>query len=130
VLEDDPRAAGRARRFLRDFLARADVPEDVAATAALCLSELVTNAVVHAGSRSDLRATLDTALTVSVRDRGGPADDAAPDADPDPLRVHGRGLQLVEALSDRWGSEHDALGTHVWFTLELEGGSLEASETG
>ena len=82
---------------------------------------------MHAGTRCELRATLDTALTVSVRDRGGPAPDAAPDDDPDPLRVHGRGLQLVEALADRWGSERDADGTTVWFSLELEGERQVAS---
>ncbi len=120
VLEDDPRAAATARRFLREFLRRSEVSDDIADTAELCLSELVTNAIVHAGGRSELRATIDTALTVSVRDRGGQALDAAPVDDPDPLRVHGRGLQLVEALSDRWGSERDALGTSVWFSLELD----------
>ena len=120
VLEDDPRAAAVGRRFLHDFLERVGVPDDLAATAELCLSELVTNAIVHAGGRSELRAVLDTALTVSVRDTGGQALDAAPDDDLDPLRVHGRGLQLVEALSDRWGSERDALGTSVWFALELD----------
>jgi anti-sigma regulatory factor (Ser/Thr protein kinase) len=130
VLDDDPRAAGAARRFLRELLARAEVPDEVAATAELCLSELVTNAIVHAGGRVELRASLDSALTVSVRDRGGPAPEAAPDADPDPLRVHGRGLQLVEALADRWGSERDALGTSVWFALELDGAHLGASGTG
>jgi anti-sigma regulatory factor (Ser/Thr protein kinase) len=128
VLEDDPRAAGIARRFLRTFLERVDVPEDVAATAELCLSELVTNAIVHAGGRSELRATVDSALTVSVRDHGGDALDAAPDDDLDPLRVHGRGLQLVEALADRWGSERDAIGTRVWFSLELDE-AREASGT-
>jgi anti-sigma regulatory factor (Ser/Thr protein kinase) len=120
VLEDDPRAAGVARRFLREFLERIDVSDELAATAELCLSELVTNAIVHAGGRSELRAVFDSALTVSVRDRGGDASDAAPDDDPDPLRVHGRGLQLVEALADRWGSERDAIGTSVWFSLELD----------
>ena len=130
VLDDDPRAAGVARRFLREFLARADVPESVSATAELCLSELVTNAIVHAGTRCELRATLDTALTVAVRDSGGTAPDAAPDDDPDPLRVHGRGLLLVEALADRWGSERDAIGTTVWFALELAGEDRGAFETG
>ncbi len=130
VLEDDPRSAGAARRFLREFLERVEVSDELAATAELCLSELVTNAIVHAGSRTELRATLDTTLTVSVRDRGGPAPDAAPDDDPDPLRVHGRGLLLVEALADRWGSERDAVGTTVWFSLEVEGDHPGASETG
>ncbi len=127
VLEDDPRAPATARRFLREFLQRAEVSGDVADTAELCLSELVTNAIVHAGGRSELRVTLDTALTVSVRDHGGQAPDAAPDDDPDPLRVHGRGLQLVEALADRWGSERDALGTSVWFALELDEEARSAS---
>jgi anti-sigma regulatory factor (Ser/Thr protein kinase) len=120
ALDEDPRAAGIARRFLREFIARADLSEDLSATAELCLSELVTNAIVHAGGSFELRATLDSALTVSVRDRGGLAPDAAPDDDTDPLRVHGRGLQLVEALADRWGSERDALGTRVWFSVELD----------
>ena len=130
VLDDDPRAASAARRFLREFLEASEVSEEVGATAELCLSELVTNAVVHAGTRSELRATLDTTLTVSVRDHGGQAPDAAPDDDPDPLRVHGRGLTLVEALADRWGSERDAAGTTVWFSLELDKGDEMRSGTG
>jgi anti-sigma regulatory factor (Ser/Thr protein kinase) len=131
VLEGDPRSAGLARRFLRDFLSRFEVSEDLSETAELCLSELVTNAIVHAGTRSELRATLDTALTVSVRDRGraGP-EQPAPDGDPDPLRVHGRGLQLVEALSDRWGSERDAAGTTMWFSLEVGSEPESAERTG
>jgi anti-sigma regulatory factor (Ser/Thr protein kinase) len=120
VLDDDPRAARDARHFLREFLAEDGVSEDVTATAELCLSELVTNSLVHAGGRIEVRATVDSSLTVSVRDRGGPALDAAPDPDPDPLRVHGRGLQLVEAMADRWGSERDAIGSRVWFSLELD----------
>lgn len=130
VLDDDPRSASAARRFLRDFLEQAGISEDVSGVAELCLSELVTNAVVHAGTRSVLRATLESTLTVSVRDHGGPAPDAAPDEDPDPLRVHGRGLQLVEALADRWGSERDARGTSVWFALELDPDHGAASEAG
>jgi anti-sigma regulatory factor (Ser/Thr protein kinase) len=132
VLEGDPRSAGVARRFLREFLARFEVSEDLAGTAELCLSELVTNAILHAGTRCELRATLDSVLTVSVRDRGRADAGAqpAPDADPDPLRVHGRGLQLVEALADRWGSERDALGTTMWFSLELDGAHTGAEHTG
>ncbi len=41
--------------------------------------------------------------------------------------MHGRGLQLVEALADRWGSERDALGTSVWFALELDEQAQSAS---
>jgi anti-sigma regulatory factor (Ser/Thr protein kinase) len=132
VLDDDPRSASEARRFLREFLDASGISEDIREIAELCLSELVTNAIVHAGTRSELRATLDSTLTVSVRDHGGAgADaDAAPDEDPDPLRVHGRGLQLVEALADRWGSERDARGTSVWFALELDPDHGAASGVG
>ena len=37
----------------------------------------------------------------------------------DPLVVFGRGLMLVEAMTDRWGSEHDPGGTTVWFSIDL-----------
>lgn len=116
-LEDDARAAGRARHFLRGLLVAWQVGGDVGDTAELCLSELVTNAVIHAGTDSVLTITLaEGVLTVQVRDRGALAD-VAVDADEDPLRVFGRGLQLVDALADRWGSEHDDGGTTSWFAL-------------
>ncbi|WP_346387359.1 ATP-binding protein [Nocardioides sp.] len=135
LLEGDPRASSAARRFLRGKLVEWDVGEDVSDNALLCLSELVTNAVIHAGTSSELRATLEEgALTVVVRDLGGlgpnETDDAEPAADLDPLRVYGRGLMLVEALSDRWGSERDATGTTVWFALELDGPRETTEKTG
>ena len=120
VVPAEPRAAGVARRFLRAQLGAWEVDEDVSDTAVLLLSELVTNAIIHTDAPAEIRAVLgDGELTVTVRDHGRPGDDAAaqPDDDEDPLRVHGRGLQLVEALSDRWGSERDAVGTTVWFAL-------------
>lgn len=125
LLEGDPRASGAARHFLRDRLAEWNLSADTADNALLCLSELVTNAVIHAGTASELRATLQAGvLTVIVRDLGGLGAnhaDALPTGDVDPLRVYGRGLMLVDALSDRWGSERDVTGTTVWFELELDG---------
>lgn len=131
LIDDDPRSVGLARRFLREFLVESEVDEEVSEVAQLCLSELVTNAVVHANTTSELRATLDSGvLTVAVRDRGqkrhsGQVPEARPDEDADPLRVYGRGLQLVDALADRWGSERDAVGSTVWFVLEA--GQLRGS---
>lgn len=126
LLEGEPRATGAARRFLRGHLRTWGVDDDASDDAQLCLSELVTNAVVHAGTASELRVVLDGGLlTVTVRDLGGlgkPATgEPSPSEDLDPLRVYGRGLQLVDALSDRWGSERDVTGTTVWFALELDG---------
>ena len=121
ALEDDPRAAGVARRFLRRTLADWGVEEDPVETAELCLSELVTNAVIHAGATSELTLTLDDGLlTVAVRDHGGVGESsAAVVEDEDPMRVFGRGLVLVEALSDSWGSVRDDVGTTSWFMLDL-----------
>lgn len=119
-VEPDPRAVGAVRRALRRRLEEWEVGDDVADDALLCLSEIVTNAVVHTGSSSELRVTLDGGvLTVVLRDAGARHRPAVASTDlVDPLRVHGRGLALVAELSDRWGSELDADGTTVWFVLD------------
>ncbi len=120
VIDDDPRSAGLARRFLRDRLRVAGIDDDTVDTAELCLSELVTNAILHGGGRTEVRVALDDELTVSVRDQGGPqSGPTAPDVDEDPLRVHGGGLQLVEVLASSWGSRRDPSGTTVWFILDV-----------
>src|SRR4051812_26339313 len=46
-LSAEPRAAGRARQFISQFCAAADMPTDMCQTASLLVSELVTNAVIH-----------------------------------------------------------------------------------
>ena len=120
VLEDSPRASGAARAFVRDRLADWRLVADTVETVQLLVSELVTNAVVHAGTTSVLTVTLvDDRLTVRVRDRGrGSGPVLLPD---DPTNVFGRGLQLVDALSDRWGTERDDQGSTSWFTLVVRG---------
>ncbi len=125
-LAGDPRAAKAGRGFLREVLQEWSIDGAPAETAELCLSELVTNAVIHAGTSSELTITLaGAALTVVVSDLGGsagPDEVAAPHLsdDDDPLRVFGRGLVLVDALADSWGSEADVTGTTSWFTVELD----------
>jgi anti-sigma regulatory factor (Ser/Thr protein kinase) len=114
----DPAAVRDARSFLRSTLRDWGVDEDTTDTAVLCLSELVTNAVVHAHAGCVVRVLLDEGvLTTTVRDRGT-AHAASAEPAEDPLRVHGRGLQLVGTLASRWGSELDTVGTTVWFVLE------------
>lgn len=122
VLPADVRASGQARRFLAHVLAEWRVPDETVQTALLLQSELVTNAVVHAESSSELRVQLSEGrLRVQVRDGGGGAQPPvvadAPAADP--LRVHGRGLLLVDALSSEWGAEQDATGATAWFVLDV-----------
>jgi len=137
LLASDPRSVGIARGFLRETLAEWDVDEDPIDTAQLCLSELVTNVVMHAGTTCELTIRLDDdTLTVVVRDLGTETDrpgDYAPvelGEDDDPLQVAGRGLMLVDALADRWASEHDVTGTTAWFALDLAGAGASSTQAG
>lgn len=121
----DPAAVSGARRFLRRILEEWGVDDDASDTAVLCLSELVTNAVIHTHAGCTVSVVLeDDTLATVVRDCGA-ADATHDEARDDPFRVHGRGLQLVEALVARWGSELDASGTTVWFVLETAGSGQE-----
>jgi anti-sigma regulatory factor (Ser/Thr protein kinase) len=115
----DHREVAAARHFLVGTLVDWGIDGDTVEKAALCLSELVTNAMIHTHAGCELRMVLDRGvLTTTVRD-GGPS--VVVDLSRlavDPLAAHGRGLQLVDALSTRWGSELDAVGMTVWFVLE------------
>lgn len=113
-----PAAVGEARRFLKRTLDDWGIDEETIDTAVLCLSELVTNAVIHAHAGCVVRVLLERGiLTTTVRDNGT-TDDSLVESLVDPLRVHGRGLQVVDALATRWGSELDSVGTSVWFVLD------------
>ncbi|HMC09427.1 MAG TPA: ATP-binding protein [Actinomycetota bacterium] len=117
VLDAVPEAPRRARRFLSENLAvweRLDLME----RAALALSELVTNAFLHAHGDIEVVAVLGDALRVEVRDSGP--------RQPQPrhysvLSATGRGLQLVEQTVDRWGTTPSREGAgrkSVWFELD------------
>jgi anti-sigma regulatory factor (Ser/Thr protein kinase) len=115
----DPAAVADARHFLQRTLHDWDIDEEAAHTAALCLSELVTNAVIHTHGGCLVRMVLEKGvLTATVRDHGGPETAPAGSLD-DSLQVHGRGLQLVEALADRWGYDLGSGGASVWFVLKV-----------
>jgi anti-sigma regulatory factor (Ser/Thr protein kinase) len=112
-------AAGSARRALHSaaMFGAAAEPD-----ALLLVSELVTNSIVHAGhSGRDairVRAANDGSTTrVEVCDRArGESLPMRPA--PPPFATGGRGLLLVDALSDRWGMDTCARGTCVWFELK------------
>lgn len=115
----DPRAVGHARHFAYTTLTAWGVDEAMVNNALLCLSELVTNAVIHTDAGCELRLVLDEdVLTTTVRDGGSIVVVDPNHVRRDPLANHGRGLQLVDAFSSRWGSQLDAGGMAVWFVLE------------
>ncbi|GAA3827658.1 ATP-binding protein [Nocardioides panacisoli] len=114
----DVAAVAPARAFLRSILGEWGVDEDCVYTAVLCLSELVTNAVIHTQTGCSVRVVLDRGvLLTSVRDLG--AKEVAVEAVDDPLQPNGRGLQVLDALATRWGTTVDSDGTTVWFVLDL-----------
>ncbi|MBP2367051.1 ATP-binding protein [Pseudonocardia parietis] len=101
----------RARLALQRFLT-ALVPEPVAQDALLVLHELVANGVDHA--RTPMRLTADVhdgAVRVAVRDGSATPGREQP---LDPSAARGRGLQIVSAVSRRWGVRRHAAGKTTW----------------
>jgi anti-sigma regulatory factor (Ser/Thr protein kinase) len=82
----------------------------------LLVSELATNAVLHAGT--GLRLTLCRSrqcVRVEVRD-GNPRPPKVI-LRPDPMRPGGRGMCLVNAIADDWGVDLTDDGKTIWFEL-------------
>jgi CheY-like chemotaxis protein/anti-sigma regulatory factor (Ser/Thr protein kinase) len=101
-----------ARRFVGDHCRRWGCP-DLLDDAHIVVTELVTNAFLHAGTRCELRAGLsDRALRLQVTDYGPGMPDPRV---ADDRAEHGRGLLLVSALCVAWGVEAlPAGGKVVW----------------
>jgi anti-sigma regulatory factor (Ser/Thr protein kinase) len=103
-----------ARRFVRARLT--DSASDVE-TATLLVSEVVTNAILHAR----------TAITLTVDELGTVARIGVQDGSPVQPRLHsfsptsatGRGLRLLDQLAKRWGVDADPAtgGKVVWFEV-------------
>ncbi|MFJ2867297.1 ATP-binding protein [Kitasatospora sp. NPDC087314] len=108
-----------ARETLRDVMARAGWPSSAVVDAELALAELIVNAWRHGETTSPvvLILILDNTLRVTVADRSS----AFPERrTPSALAETGRGLQLVDGLTDRWGVDPQKLGKSVWFELDFE----------
>ena len=92
---------------------------EIASDAELLVSELVTNALLHARSAAEVVMHRNHAsVRISVRD-GSVAQPR--------LRSHGvsavtgHGLVLVDRIADRWGSDKHADGKCVWFEFDVDG---------
>ncbi|UYQ64773.1 SpoIIE family protein phosphatase [Streptomyces peucetius] len=116
------RSVATARAFVRDTLqgwGHSDVVDD----AVVLTSELVTNAVIHAGTSADvLCLRSEDGVRVEVADRyperevpiqGSGRTIADLDSE------NGRGLLLCAALASRWGVEYTPTHKTVWFQLDL-----------
>ncbi|MEV0715746.1 ATP-binding protein [Asanoa sp. NPDC050611] len=127
VVPHHARGARAARHQLTTELA-GTVPEELLDDVVAVAGELVVNAVRHARPlpgdviRVDWGVTPDGVVQVRVTDGGGRLHPNPRQAGPQAL--DGRGLQIVGALADRWGVEHDRRGQSVWAELAEHSHSL------
>jgi serine phosphatase RsbU (regulator of sigma subunit)/anti-sigma regulatory factor (Ser/Thr protein kinase) len=132
--DPEPAAAAAARRFVRETLISGGLSrdDDLVTDAVLLASELVTNAVVHAGTPVQLTCKLNgTNVEVSVLDRH-PARviPDLPGAAAVVDRPSGRGLLLPAALSSSWGVTYAAAAKAIWFRLGPDAGPDAGPEPG
>ncbi|MFE6819958.1 ATP-binding protein [Streptomyces sp. NPDC057675] len=105
-LEHVPESARMARRIATQALKAWEVPEEAQQIALLVVSELVTNAVEHAQAPIALhlhRRRADRELWIGVTD-GGPAEEEGAWTTSCTPDEHGRGLALVESLTEDHGT--------------------------
>jgi anti-sigma regulatory factor (Ser/Thr protein kinase) len=118
TLAMDERAARRARTFLRDTHCTAHAAA-VLDDAQLLVSELVTNAVRYGAPPITVELECDesTGLTARISDGDPrlPSLGHAHDQD-----ESGRGVALVDLISDAWGIEPSSAGKGVWFRFNRD----------
>ena len=113
-----------ARGYVTEALAGA--PTDVVETVALLVSELATNSVRHASAGFTIEVERRAErIRIAVSD-GGAGDPQM--RTPTPVEASGRGLRIVEALSESWGCTPapDGVGKTVWFEVAAEPASASA----
>jgi anti-sigma regulatory factor (Ser/Thr protein kinase) len=114
-------ASAAARRLL--LAGNGTLPGNVRDDVLLLVTELVTNAVRHAGARPDSRVRVEfrhwsRTVRVAVWDEGLGFATTAPDWEQD--ENGGWGLLLVDRIADRWAVTPTATGTCVSFELRYD----------
>jgi serine/threonine-protein kinase RsbW len=108
-------------RCARRFVATAMTGRASAGDAAICVSEIATNAVLHSdsgrpGGSFTVHVMIDAAVTrIEITDQGGGWNAVRPQADSS--RPSGRGLTIVAALATDWGIHGDNSARTVWFEI-------------
>lgn len=116
-LSAHPSSARLARQVVRELCEQANLDVD---TSLLCVSELVTNALLHAAPPFELEVVVNQrSLRVAVRD--GSIQQVLPRQPVRDDATSGRGLEMVGALATRWGVDTGERGKVVWFELDASG---------
>jgi anti-sigma regulatory factor (Ser/Thr protein kinase) len=115
VLAAEPTSASLARDFVRLHLTEHDLPllvDDLR----LVVSELATNAVAHAQTPFVLTLSgADGSVLLAIQDQSMSVPARAA---PDVMDLNGRGLMIVDHLSQEWGTSTDGHGLKsVWATF-------------
>jgi anti-sigma regulatory factor (Ser/Thr protein kinase) len=111
----EPESVAQAREAAHEFLRRAD-REDLTVDATLVVSELVTNAVLHAPGPIRLKLRWrDRMLHIEVHDTSPEL--ASANETRSALDRDGRGLIIVKALTWEWGSHLTPQGKVTWAQL-------------
>ncbi|HEX2174624.1 MAG TPA: SpoIIE family protein phosphatase [Nocardioidaceae bacterium] len=112
-----------ARRFVRQTLTDWGA-QDVIDDAVLLTSELVTNAVVHAGTEVNVSCARGADyVQIGVADSHGARTLPATVSNASPDKTSGRGLYLLSQIALTWGVEYDRVSKRVWFRLPLASGA-------
>jgi anti-sigma regulatory factor (Ser/Thr protein kinase) len=122
VLTEGVEAGAAARRAV--LAGNGSLPIPVRDDVLLLVSEVVTNAVRHAGVGPDRPARLEVRhgsrlVRVAVADEG-PGFTWLPTTSSGPKQSGGWGLFLVDRVADRWGVECTTSGSRVWFEIAYE----------
>ena len=117
LFANTPDAPTQARRFVAGLIG--DVPRDIAGEISIMVSELATNCVRH--TVTDFTVVVDrtpTEIRVDVTDTGGGEPEIR---SPDLTEPSGRGLRIVQELSDSFGVRQlrGSPGKTVWFVVRL-----------
>ena len=119
TLPADAASVAVARAFIRETLAEWGA-DGASETAAILVSEVATNAVLHAR----------TAFTVEVSRIDGIIRICVVDGSPAQAKIRGygleattgRGLRLVASMASRWGMEQQDDGKRIWFEISVDSG--------
>ncbi|MDT0213191.1 ATP-binding protein [Rothia sp. ARF10] len=119
LLAGEPRSAGLARDFVRIHLLAHHLPHLID-DMRLVVSELATNAVLHA--RTPFVVTLSSSSATVLLEIQDASTSAVVLRSPGVLDTSGRGMVIVELLSQEWGQIIDTRGyKHVWASFPRDG---------
>lgn len=127
-LDPVPRSATQARRWVHDVLDQIDRPE-LAESAAVAVSELVTNGILHAQTSISLVVqTFGARVVITVTDRSPVPAHArfSPTTPREEETTVGRGLRIVRAYAVDWGVTSSPHGKAIWFVPSDGARSVEA----